>query len=828
PYMVLEWLEGLTLATDLRKRRDARMGGRALEEAVRIFAPAAEALAYAHAHGVVHRDVKPGNLFLAQTREGYRLKVLDFGMAKILTDGSIGMSQLAKSVGTVQVFSAPYAAPEQFDTKLGAIGTWTDVYSLALVILETLVDRRVRSGDGLAECLMQACDPVKVASPRGMGLQVPDVIEDLFKRALAPKPTDRPQDVGEFWGQLRNAMLRDADKKSNPEYADMDSLPPDSVDNHDDPATIVADTSGMFDNQTSPQGQVPALGPAAGMRPAAGRPSPPSSRDDDEEPTRTVDLNATFPMGPGGAQMPNDVKDYLAQRSPAAGNPPPAAGNPALRVPRPFGNDEKARSSPPGRHPNAGAPIPEPLDFGAEASPNADGPSSDPPTMAMVSPAVEMPPHGAVPGGMYANTSPQAFNPPGYAQPGPAAPGHGAMGMTLPLNAAFPGGFPGQQPAQGLPGGGGAPMNAQYNPGASNNFAPPPQLGQAYNPQGSVPGVPAGMQGGMPQGGMPQGMQGGQGQMPQQQGGMPQQGGGQQGAMPAPMPMPMQSGYAANAQPGGVWGGNQAATVIRQAPEKSKASIFAVIGLVAFFVFSVGGYLTYSFFSARAAVKHDLELAAAKAKQEQLAASASASASAAMANDPMVPPIVTPSGTVFPALTATADTTATAEPVPTTTAAPTTATNTATADTATTAPTTVRTAPTATTAAPTSTGPTQNPTPTGTSVATSTRPTPLPTPTDSTAAAAEPGKFSPEAAQKSLRAMEGILASCKRADGPTGAGHVRVTFGNDGSVMSSVIIGAPFESTPVGDCAASRFKMSRVPKFEGPPGVTDYTFHINK
>jgi hypothetical protein len=76
--------------------------------------------------------------------------------------------------------------------------------------------------------------------------------------------------------------------------------------------------------------------------------------------------------------------------------------------------------------------------------------------------------------------------------------------------------------------------------------------------------------------------------------------------------------------------------------------------------------------------------------------------------------------------------------------------------------------------------------------------------------------------------MEGILASCKRPEGPNGAGHVRVTFGNDGSVMSSVIIGAPFDGTPVGDCAASRFKMARVPKFEGPPGVTDYTFHINK
>lgn len=73
-----------------------------------------------------------------------------------------------------------------------------------------------------------------------------------------------------------------------------------------------------------------------------------------------------------------------------------------------------------------------------------------------------------------------------------------------------------------------------------------------------------------------------------------------------------------------------------------------------------------------------------------------------------------------------------------------------------------------------------------------------------------------------------MLASCKKPDGPTGPGRARVTFVGDGSVMSSVIVGPPYEGTPVGDCVATRFKFAKVPKFEGNPGVVDYNFNINK
>jgi len=78
PYMVLEWLDGQSLAAELRARRHQKLGGRPIREVLAAFDPAAMAIAYAHSQGFVHRDVKPGNLFMAETPSGRTMKVLDF------------------------------------------------------------------------------------------------------------------------------------------------------------------------------------------------------------------------------------------------------------------------------------------------------------------------------------------------------------------------------------------------------------------------------------------------------------------------------------------------------------------------------------------------------------------------------------------------------------------------------------------------------------------------------------------------------------------------------------------------------------------------------
>jgi serine/threonine-protein kinase len=206
PYLVLEWLEGRSLAADLRARRAQGLRGRPLEEVLAMFGPGALALEYAHKLGVVHRDVKPGNLFLARRGDAVRMKVLDFGLAKVL-DETIGIT-LAATAGDIMMCSPRYAAPEQFNPRLGPIGPATDVFSLALVLLEALRDQRVRKGDGLVGCMSEALDPRSAISAAALGLKLPPGVELALARAVAMDVRARQQSAGELWDELQTATRR--------------------------------------------------------------------------------------------------------------------------------------------------------------------------------------------------------------------------------------------------------------------------------------------------------------------------------------------------------------------------------------------------------------------------------------------------------------------------------------------------------------------------------------------------------------------------------------------------------------------------------------------
>jgi serine/threonine protein kinase len=210
PYTVLEWLEGRSLADDFNERRAAGLSGRSLIEGVQLLDTAVDALAYAHAQGVVHRDLNPGNFFLARTPVGIKLKILDFGVAKVMVDSAIAMGPTARTVGNVRIFAPAYGAPEQFDERVGAIGPWTDVYALALVVLEALTDRTVMEGEHLGQFAEKALFTAVRPGPRSLGVAVGDEVEKVFVRALAVNPTDRPRDAGEWWGLLKHSMQRDA------------------------------------------------------------------------------------------------------------------------------------------------------------------------------------------------------------------------------------------------------------------------------------------------------------------------------------------------------------------------------------------------------------------------------------------------------------------------------------------------------------------------------------------------------------------------------------------------------------------------------------------
>ncbi len=201
PYMVLEWLDGHSMATELERSTDTRT----LAQVIELFETAVDALSFAQGQGVVHRDLNPGNFFLTKTVAGRRLKILDFGVAKVLDESRLEVGPRVQTMGQIRIFAPAYGAPEQFDDKLGPIGPYTDVYALALVLVEAMAGRTVMTGEHLGDFAMATLDPENRPSPKRVGLALSAEVEAVFARAFALRPMDRWPKVKDFWAALRTA-----------------------------------------------------------------------------------------------------------------------------------------------------------------------------------------------------------------------------------------------------------------------------------------------------------------------------------------------------------------------------------------------------------------------------------------------------------------------------------------------------------------------------------------------------------------------------------------------------------------------------------------------
>ncbi len=208
PYMVLEWLEGKSLADVLSLEAARGAPVRTIAQARDLLEPAAVALALAHSRGVAHRDVKPANLFLLGDPEcaGCSVKLLDFGIAKVVADARKTSGAFAKTTARITAFTPSYGAPEQFSRKHGATGPWTDVFALALVLVEVLTRRDPLRGDDLVELAVASADASSRPTPRSLGATVSDEVEAVFAKALAVRPEDRYQSAGHFWNALRRGL----------------------------------------------------------------------------------------------------------------------------------------------------------------------------------------------------------------------------------------------------------------------------------------------------------------------------------------------------------------------------------------------------------------------------------------------------------------------------------------------------------------------------------------------------------------------------------------------------------------------------------------------
>jgi formylglycine-generating enzyme required for sulfatase activity/tRNA A-37 threonylcarbamoyl transferase component Bud32 len=217
PYMVLEWLEGETLEDKLSRERNAGAPMRSMEQAVALLTPVAEALAVAHSRGIVHRDVKPANIFLVGpvgNTEGTTIKLLDFGIAKVVQDAQKMAGSFQKTSGVVTSFTPAYGAPEQFSRTYGATGPWTDVFALALILGEMTSGKPPIDGDDVGQLAFASMNEKVRPSPRTLGATVSDAVENVLLRALAVKTSERPQSAREFWTQL-TGVLGAGDRLSN-------------------------------------------------------------------------------------------------------------------------------------------------------------------------------------------------------------------------------------------------------------------------------------------------------------------------------------------------------------------------------------------------------------------------------------------------------------------------------------------------------------------------------------------------------------------------------------------------------------------------------------
>jgi serine/threonine protein kinase len=185
PYLVMELLEGESLAA-----RIDRAGPMAPAEAARVVAAVADALQAAHSAGVVHRDVKPGNVFLTS---GGEVKVLDFGIASAAGEADVTTGDLLGTAG--------YLAPER---ALGRPATpAADLYSLGVVLYELLAGRRPFQGGSDIELAMAQVN-AQAASLALVAPSTPPSLVAACERALAKDPAARPPSAAAFARLLRS------------------------------------------------------------------------------------------------------------------------------------------------------------------------------------------------------------------------------------------------------------------------------------------------------------------------------------------------------------------------------------------------------------------------------------------------------------------------------------------------------------------------------------------------------------------------------------------------------------------------------------------------
>ena len=186
-YMAMELLEGVDLGTQAAERRLS------VTEAVGIVEQVADALAFAHDRGVVHRDIKPPNIMLVG--DG-RVKIMDFGIARMRSSDL--KTQTGMMMGTPR-----YMSPEQVAGR--AVDQRSDIFSLGTVLYELLTGTKLFSGNDATE-IMYNVSQLRPVPPSRINRQVPSMLDLVVAKALEKDAGERYQDAHQFCADLRACL----------------------------------------------------------------------------------------------------------------------------------------------------------------------------------------------------------------------------------------------------------------------------------------------------------------------------------------------------------------------------------------------------------------------------------------------------------------------------------------------------------------------------------------------------------------------------------------------------------------------------------------------
>jgi serine/threonine-protein kinase len=190
PYIVMEYVEGETLRDVLR-----REGPLPPARAMALAADIAGALDFSHRNGIVHRDVKPGNVMI--TPQG-TVKVMDFGIARAVSDSAATMTSTAAVIGTAQYLSPEQARGEGVDAR-------SDVYSLGCMLYELVTGAPPFTGDSpVAVAYQHVREDPKL--PSSINPRVPAELDAILLKAMSKNPANRYQSAADMRTDLQRAL----------------------------------------------------------------------------------------------------------------------------------------------------------------------------------------------------------------------------------------------------------------------------------------------------------------------------------------------------------------------------------------------------------------------------------------------------------------------------------------------------------------------------------------------------------------------------------------------------------------------------------------------